>query len=225
VRMVRERAPSADLRRDYRVRLERCVFVAIVLHILLFSLWRHMRIGEYRPPKRKVVIEIEDIPEIHQEVKRPPPPPRPSVPVEVAGEEVSEEVTIETTELNVHEDVPPPPPLPLPPAEEEAVMAPPGPEDEILEFWHVEVKPQLVKSVAPKYPEIARRTGIEGTVFVKILVGKDGKPEEVEFVKGPEIFRDVALEAARKFEFSPARQNDRPVRVWVMVPIQFRLQG
>ena len=83
----------------------------------------------------------------------------------------------------------------------------------------------MVKSVAPKYPEIARRTGIEGTVFVKILVGKDGKPEEVEFVKGPEIFRDVALEAARKFEFSPARQNDRPVRVWVMVPIQFRLQG
>ncbi|HID11316.1 MAG TPA: energy transducer TonB [Candidatus Latescibacteria bacterium] len=218
---MRERDPSADLRRGYRVRLERCVFVALVAHIVLFSVWRGVRVTAYQSPKREVVIRIEDIPETRQEVKRPPPPPRPSVPVEVRGEEVSEEATIESTELDVHEDVPAPPPPPPPVEEEEA---PPGPEDEIMEFWHVEVKPRLLKSVVPEYPEIARKAGIAGTVFVKILVGKDGRPEEVEFIKGPRIFREVALEAAWEFVFSPAKQNDRPVRVWVIVPIRFRLR-
>ncbi|HDH99776.1 MAG: energy transducer TonB [Candidatus Latescibacterota bacterium] len=216
------RLRSAELRRDYRVRLERCVFLAIVAHIALFSLWRKVEVGEYRPPRREVIIQVEEVPETRREVRRPPPPPRPSVPiVEAEGERVSEDVTIGETELDLQE-VPPPPPAPPP---EPAEVVPSGEEEEIVEFWHVEVKPQLIEMVVPEYPEIARRAGIEGTVFVKILVGKDGRPEEVKFLKGPEIFREVALDAARRFLFSPAKQNDRPVKVWVVVPIQFRLEG
>jgi len=215
------RLRSAELRRDYRVRLERCVFLAIVAHIALFSLWRKVEVGEYRPPRREVIIQVEEVPETRREVRRPP--PRPSVPiVEAEGEEVSEDVTIGETELDVRGDLPPPPPTPPP---EPAEVALSGEEEEIAEFWHVEVKPQLLRTVVPKYPEVARRVGIEGTVFVKILVGKEGRPEEVKFLKGPDIFREVALDAAKRFLFSPAKQNDRPVKVWVVVPIQFRLEG
>ena len=37
-------------------------------------------------------------------------------------------------------------------------------------------------------------------------------------------FREAAATAARQWEFVPAIQNDRPVRVWVDVPFRFELE-
>jgi protein TonB len=135
------------------------------------------------------------------------------VPIAVDNEELPDDVTIETTELDVYEEPPPPPDLP------------PAPDEEVYEFYHVEIKPKLVKSVTPDYPEIARKASIEGTVFIKMMVGKSGKVESVEILKGPEIFHEAATNAAMQFEFTPAIQNDRPVKVWVGQGIVFRLKN
>ncbi|MBI4429252.1 MAG: TonB family protein [Ignavibacteriales bacterium] len=97
----------------------------------------------------------------------------------------------------------------------------------IDEFLPVEKEPQVVKSVQPKYPEVARLAGIEGTVWLKILVGKDGKPKKVvvlkEVPKG--MFTDAATEAAMQFLFTPAIMNAGPVACWVAVPFRFTIRS
>ena len=48
-----------------------------------------------------------------------------------------------------------------------------------------------------------------------------GKVEKIGEVTGPEVFHEVAKAAALQWEFTPAIQNDRPVKVWVAIPFNF----
>jgi protein TonB len=94
------------------------------------------------------------------------------------------------------------------------------------DYVAVEKEPVIVKSVEPKYPEMAVRTGLEGKVWVKIWVDRDGKPREVDILQSDsDIFNEPAIEAAKQFVFSPAYMNDGPVSVWVTFPFKFELSG
>jgi protein TonB len=91
-------------------------------------------------------------------------------------------------------------------------------------FIPVEKEPELVVTAKPDYPEIAKRAGVEGTVYVKILVDKDGKPKKAVVVKSStDILNDVSVAAAMKCVFTPAIQNKRPIAVWVVMPFKFKL--
>lgn len=91
-------------------------------------------------------------------------------------------------------------------------------------FIPVEKPPIPVKQVKPIYPEIARRAGVEGTVWVNILVDKQGKAKKAIIVKSDaEIFNEPAIEAALQWLFTPAMMNNGPVTVWVTVPFRFQL--
>lgn len=92
------------------------------------------------------------------------------------------------------------------------------------DFVPVEQQPVPVKQVNPEYPEIARRAGVEGTVWVKILVDKEGKAKKAVVMKTDnEIFNESAIEAAKKWVFTPAMMNNGPVAVWAAVPFRFKL--
>lgn len=92
------------------------------------------------------------------------------------------------------------------------------------DFVPVEKQPVPVKQINPVYPEIARRAGVEGTVWVKILVDKDGKAKKAVIMKSDaEIFNEPALEAARQWVFTPALMNNGPVAVWAAIPFRFKL--
>jgi protein TonB len=92
------------------------------------------------------------------------------------------------------------------------------------DFVAVEKEPVVVKKVEPKYPELAMRAGLEGKVWVKIWVDKEGKVKQVVIMKSDaEIFNEPAVEAAKQFVFTPAYMNNGPVSVWVSVPFKFRL--
>jgi len=92
------------------------------------------------------------------------------------------------------------------------------------DFVAVEKEPVVVKKVEPKYPELAMRAGLEGKVWVKIWVDKEGKAKQVLVMKSDaEIFNEPAIEAAKQFVFTPAYMNNGPVSVWVSVPFKFRL--
>ena len=94
------------------------------------------------------------------------------------------------------------------------------------DYVAVEKEPVIVKSVEPKYPEMAVRTGLEGKVWVKIWVDRDGEPREVDILQSDaEIFNEPAIEAAKQFVFTPAYMNDGPVSVWVTFPFKFELSG
>lgn len=93
------------------------------------------------------------------------------------------------------------------------------------EYVAVEEMPVLINPVTPEYPDMARSAGIEGTVVLKMLVGKDGSVQEVKVVEGPELLHESAKEAGRKFKFKPALQQNRPVAVWVQIPMKFSLSS
>jgi protein TonB len=89
-----------------------------------------------------------------------------------------------------------------------------------------EKAPEAVKQVTPKYPDLATRAGLEGTVWVKIWVDKAGKPKKAVVQKSDaEIFNQPATEAAMGWIFTPAMMKNGPVSVWVSIPFRFKLQG
>ncbi len=93
------------------------------------------------------------------------------------------------------------------------------------EFVPVEKTPQIISSEKPVYPDLARRAGMEGYVWVKILVDKTGKPKKAVVIKesGGEVFTAPALAAAMKYQFTPGVMNSGPVQVWVAIKFNFQL--
>lgn len=93
-------------------------------------------------------------------------------------------------------------------------------------FIPVERFPSLIYGPAPAYPNIARAAGIEGKVYLQIFVGKDGKPRKI-IVTRSQVTADcdsAAVEAAWTYRFQPALQRDKPVGVWVSMPITYKLK-
>jgi protein TonB len=74
-----------------------------------------------------------------------------------------------------------------------------------------------------KYPQIARETGITGTVIVSFIVEKDGSVSNATILKG--IGGGCDEEAIRAVlampKWKPGKQNGNSVRVWFKLPIKF----
>ena len=147
--------------------------------------------------------------------------PTVGVPVPVPDAEVSAEQTIATQQEMSQQPAPVVEGTGTGPVEIQkdiSIEEPPA------DFVPVEKEPVVVKKVEPKYPELAMRAGLEGKVWVKIWVDKEGKPKQVVVLKSDaEIFNEPAIEAAKQFVFTPAYMNNGPVSVWVSVPFKFTL--
>ena len=97
-------------------------------------------------------------------------------------------------------------------------------EVEAAELWMVEQPPKVLKKILPVYPDSARRALMEGKVFARVLVGREGRVEHIDRIEGPQVFQRAVAQAAKAWEFSPAVQNDRAVPVWVSLPFVFELE-
>ena len=80
---------------------------------------------------------------------------------------------------------------------------------------------------APRYPEIARRSGEQGTVTLRVRVARDGAAARVVVEKssGSPHLDAAALEAVKAWRFTPARRGADAIESWILVPIVFRLEG
>lgn len=91
-------------------------------------------------------------------------------------------------------------------------------------FVPYEKGPEMVVPAKPDYPEIAKRAGITGKVFVKVLIDKEGRPKRAVVIKSDsELFNQAAIDAAMKSAFTPAIQNQHPIAVWIVLPYKFQL--
>ncbi len=100
-----------------------------------------------------------------------------------------------------------------------------GSEPGMNEWRSVEIFPQVVHSVKPDYPEIARRSIMEGKVIVKVLVDKDGKVRKSAVIfTDNEVFNQSSLDAAGQYVFTPGMMNNGPVPVWVSLRFEFKLR-
>lgn len=104
--------------------------------------------------------------------------------------------------------------------------------DELLptpdQFVPFEEAPVQIETVKPKYPDLAQRANIEGVVWVKALVDKEGHVRDVIIVKDSGAnagFEEAAIDAARQTVWKPAISNGQPIAVWVTYKVEFRLSG
>jgi protein TonB len=91
------------------------------------------------------------------------------------------------------------------------------------EYVYVEEFPEAITKVTPEYPDLARQSSMEGTVVVQALVGKDGRVKDTKIAKSNPVFDQAAEKAVKQYVFKPALSNNKPVAVWVAVPIRFVL--
>ncbi|MBD3401472.1 TonB family protein [candidate division GN15 bacterium] len=94
-------------------------------------------------------------------------------------------------------------------------------------FVSVEIEPKLIYQAMPAYPRLAKQAGIEGDVWVKVLVDIDGSVREAIIGLSSEsaMLDEAAVAAAYRNRFSPAIQNGRPIPVWVTYKVEFRLNS
>lgn len=207
----RQKSPEADLKGKYQKALEAATGVALIILIFSFYAFKKFEVGTQLPESVDIKIEVVDIP-LTEQLQKPPPPSRPSIPVESEDEDLLDDVTIEETEVvfEARDDAPPPPP---------------PEDDEIFEFYAVSEKPVLTKQAAPVYPELARRAQIEGWVVVTVTIDEKGKVIDAKIFKSIPMLDDAAIAAALKCTFKPAKQRDKFVKVKMNLPFQFKLRG
>ena len=87
-------------------------------------------------------------------------------------------------------------------------------------------EPKILERLAPKYPIEARKAGIQGTVVLRTIVGKDGSCRVVEIVESPDpVLSDAAREAVEQWSYDPARNEaGEPVQVELKLSVSFRLE-
>lgn len=88
-------------------------------------------------------------------------------------------------------------------------------------------RPVGIRTVMPSYPQRARLAGSEGVSLLKVEVLADGWVGRILVEKSsgdPELDR-AAKAAVSQWHFAPARQGEKRIKAWVMIPIRFRLTG
>ncbi|MBI4417468.1 MAG: energy transducer TonB [Ignavibacteriales bacterium] len=209
-----ERDRTVDLGTSPTIVFEMSLAVSLVVCIAVFRLFPDVSRTAMSTQAPKEFVEFEDIQSTRQE-NRPPPPPRPPIPIEAPADEIVEDVDLASTEIDVRADVAPPPAADYDPSEEY--------------FVAVEEMPEPIGGLAAiqrnvVYPEIARRAGVQGRVYVLAFVNEQGDATRVEILRGIGAGCDeAAAKAVRNAKFIPGKQRGKPVKVRVSIPIRFEL--
>jgi TonB family protein len=75
----------------------------------------------------------------------------------------------------------------------------------------------------PVYPQTAERQGIQGTVQLDTVVGKDGRVLEVRPASGPPELAAAAVDAVKNWRFSPFTLDGDAVEVETTIGVEFRI--
>lgn len=226
--MIEKKTPKADLENKRGLFLEIGLVVVLALVLLGFE-WKTY-------DKQKVEIfqrQATDVPEEMVEITKqetPPPqaPPPPQVTVlnivddnvQIDNDFTVDAEATQTTQVQEY--------VPVQKAEEEVIE-----EQEI--FQVVESMPEFPGGEEAriqflrdniKYPQMARESGIQGTVYVTFVVEPDGRVTNVRVLRG--IGGGCDEEAVRVVKamprWIPGKQRGKPVRVQFNMPIKFTLQ-
>lgn len=210
--------PSSDLRKYYTVFFEIGVILVLLIFIVAMKVEFIAEDPDVNLTQEQEVVEMEDITQTEQE-ETPPPPPKPQVPVEVPNDEIIEDQEIDLdADMDINQKLE----MPDPPEEEE--------EEEDF-FVAVEEMPEMQGGQEwlydnIKYPEMARKAGIEGRVVVQFVVNEDGKAENFDILRSIGGGCDeAAVEVIKKAEFSPGKQRGTPVPVQMALSVRFQLQN
>jgi TonB family protein len=93
------------------------------------------------------------------------------------------------------------------------------------DFVAVDEQAAIVKRAPTTYPELATKARIEGNVYLKVLIDKDGKAKKaVVFKTDADVFNEAAIESAMKSSYTAAVSDGKPVAFWLVVPYSFKIK-
>jgi periplasmic protein TonB len=226
--MEAKKSKKADLESKRAIFLQIGFVFALAFVLLAFNYKSYERTS-----RLDIQVQVDDTPEeiipiTQQEVKPPPPPPPKQITIINIVEddvEVEDDIDIDVEADQFTEIADFTPVI----ADEEEI-------EEMEIFTVVESMPEFPGGDAArmkflqdniKYPQLARESGIQGTVFVTFVVEVDGSVTDVRVLRG--IGGGCDEEAVRVIKqmpsWVPGRQRGQPVRVQFNMPIRFTLQG
>ena len=83
---------------------------------------------------------------------------------------------------------------------------------------------EVAQALEDEYPTLLRKAGVEGKVDVWIQISPKGEimDARVNRTSGHEALDYAALRVARRIAFTAAELDQKPVMVWVSIPITFK---
>lgn len=207
--------PTKSLRLNYKKVLELGLIISLGLHVIVMQIFKKIVVSSTIDDVKLEIIQVEDVPQTQQQ-KQAQAPARPTVPIASEDEDLPEDETIDFDDWEIDDAAPPPPP----PEDEEAIVFVPydEPPEPIGGFAAIQSKLQ--------YPEIARKAGVEGRVLVYAQVDEVGVVQRTRVIQslGPNGCDEAAVAAIKAVKWKPAKQRDRNVKVWIAVPVDFKLR-
>ncbi len=218
--MALHKEDKYNLKNRYTLYMEAGLIVTLGILIVAFRAdWSNKSDFEIVLPEQEQ-ISMEEIQQTEQ-IEQPPPPPRPPVPVEVPNDEILDDDVLDL-DASLDLDAPvflPPPPAPVEEEEEEPEI-----------FLIVEQYPEMIGGITAlydeiKFPEIARKAGVEGRVFLQFVVDEQGNVQDAEIYRGIGAGCDEeAIRAISEMKFTPGKQRGKAVKVRMSLPITFKLK-
>jgi TonB family protein len=81
----------------------------------------------------------------------------------------------------------------------------------------------IVKSVAPEYPALAKQARLQGVVRFSVVINKDGSIKNMQLISGHPLLIQAAQDALKQWVYRPTLLNGEPVEVNTTVDIKFSL--
>lgn len=189
--------------------LKGAVLAALALMALIVWLWPGYQPQPYQLRQKEEIfwVEVEAPPEVPDLPKIQDAPRLPPIIKPVPDEDAPPEVEPWRSIIDPYEPIT----APRPPDYEGFVAS--------------STLPRIQFQAKADYPEIARRSGLEGTVIVSARVNVSGRVDQVFVIQGAHpILERAAMDAAAKCRFSPAKQREMKVPAWVAIPYRFKLR-
>ena len=226
--MELKKNPKADLEKRKGIYVELGLIIALAAALVAFNVKSYDQ-EEIEVTERTVIDEVEEI-VLQTQQEETPPPPEPEAPeviteVHVIDNNQESDNEIGIINMDLTDDI----------EMGEAVAAAPDVEEEVKEDIVYVVVEQVAEFPGGEealykylkdnivYPNIARQTGIEGKVYIRFVVEKDGSISNVKVMR--DIGGGCGEEAMRVVKsmpkWKPAKQQTRTVRSEFNLPVNF----
>ena len=80
---------------------------------------------------------------------------------------------------------------------------------------------ELVRMEKLRYPEQARRSGIQGQVVLHVEISETGDVEHIDVLSGNPLLVPSTIESVKKWKYKPFVRGGHPIKVSTRVPLDF----
>ncbi|MHB8542354.1 MAG: energy transducer TonB [Candidatus Acidiferrales bacterium] len=102
------------------------------------------------------------------------------------------------------------------------LVAPAPPKPAPVQGGNVQL-PRLISSIAPAYPQLAAANHVEGDVKIQAQIDASGRVTSTKVISGPILLRGAAMNAVRRWKYSPAMLDGKPITTQYAVTVRFHL--